>query len=163
MDSTHVHLLLNHFPIIGILISTVFLLVGILKEKNSLKLTSLAMIVIMALISIPVFFTGEPAEEAVEKLPGVLESLIEQHEEAAEMAFWVMLVTGLFAFVSTGLNQLEFKIAKTFIYLTFLFCLFTSSLMARAGYYGGQIRHTEIRANTQSTQLNTQSSSADED
>jgi hypothetical protein len=36
--------------------------------------------VLTALLALPVYFTGEPAEKVVERLPGVTEPLIEEHE-----------------------------------------------------------------------------------
>jgi hypothetical protein len=38
------------------------------------------------LIALPVYFTGEPADELVENLPGVAESLIDKHKYAALFA-----------------------------------------------------------------------------
>ena len=162
MDSTHVHLLLNHFPIIGTLIGTLFLLFGVWKKNNSIQQISLATIFIMALIAIPVFLTGEPAEESVEKLPGVIESLIEEHEEASEVAFWVMMAAGLLSSVSFLMQMLNNKMTKFFVMITLLISIVTSGLMARAGYLGGQIRHTEIRGD-QTAVVNTQQGEEEDD
>jgi uncharacterized membrane protein len=163
MDSTHVHLILNHFPIVGTLIGTLFLLFGVWKKNNSIQQISLATIFLMALFAIPVFLTGEPAEESVEKLPGVIKSLIEEHEEASQIAFWVMMVAGLFSLIGFGMQLLNNRMAKTFVTLTLLISLVTSGLMARAGYLGGQIRHTEIRSGQTLNQTNDQGSESDED
>lgn len=146
MDSTHAHLLLNHFPIIGTLIGTILLLFGVWKKNNSIQTASLVTIAIMAIIAIPVFLTGEPAEEAIENLPGVVESIIEEHEEASEIAFWVMMVTGVISIISMALKMIQHKMANTVVMLALVLSLVTSGLMARAGYLGGQIRHTEIRS-----------------
>ncbi len=148
MTSTHVHLLLNHFPIVGILIGTILLITAYATKNEIIRKVSLATIFGMAILAIPVFFTGEPAEETVEKLPGVLESIIKEHEEAAEIAFWVMMATGAAAFMSYIFLMLQHKIAKTSVALVLLLSITTSVLMVRAGYLGGQIRHTEIQANT---------------
>jgi hypothetical protein len=48
-----------------------------------LKRISLGIFIIVALLAIPAYLTGEPTEELVENLPGVSKSSIEQHEEAA--------------------------------------------------------------------------------
>ena len=40
----------------------------------------------MAVLTIPVFLTGEETEESVEHLAGVSHDLIEEHEELAEKA-----------------------------------------------------------------------------
>ena len=163
MDSTHVHLILNHFPIVGTLIGTLFLLFGVWKKNNSIQQISLATIFLMALFSIPVFLTGEPAEESVEKLPGVIKSLIEEHEEASQIAFWVMMVAGLFSLVGFAMQFMQNKMAKTFVMVTLLMSIITSGLMARAGYLGGQIRHSEIRGNQTAVQNTEQGGEEDDD
>ena len=76
MDATHLHLLLNHFPIIGTLLGVGVMLYGYVTSSDQVKKVALWTWALMALIAIPVYLTGEPAEEAVEGLAGVSESLI---------------------------------------------------------------------------------------
>ena len=85
MDSTHLHLILNHFPIIGSVIAVFILMYGTYKNYIPLQKVALVLIVVLSIIAIPVFLTGEPAEASVENLPGVSELVIEEHEEAAEL------------------------------------------------------------------------------
>lgn len=150
MNSTHAHLLLNHFPVIGTLTGVMILLYGLLIKNMTVQKVSLATIVVMALIAIPVFLTGEPAEESVENLPGVTESVIESHEEASEIAFWVMMLTGVFALITLGLQIVNNSFAKTFVVIALISGFASFGLMGRTAYLGGQIRHTEIRSNSAS-------------
>ena len=53
------------------------------KKSEELKRLSCYVFVLMALLTIPVYLTGEGAEEIVEHLPGVPHELIEEHEESA--------------------------------------------------------------------------------
>ncbi|MBL0340467.1 MAG: hypothetical protein IPP71_05800 [Bacteroidetes bacterium] len=145
MDTTHLHLLLNHFPIIGTLIAIVILAYGVLVDSRRTAKISLAVLVVMSLIAIPVFLTGEPAEESVEKLPGVAESIIEDHEEAAEVAIWMMAVLGVLAALSFVNLISSNKINKSLVGITLFVGFITFGAMARTGYLGGQIRHSEIR------------------
>lgn len=144
MNTTHLHLLLNHFPIIGTLIGSSLMLWGIIRNQTNIKTTSSILLVLMAIIAIPVYLTGEPAEESVEKLPGVLESMIELHEDAASLAIWLMGITGIVALWALFLERRKSKIAKNAFLATFLFAVICFAAMARTGYYGGQIRHTEL-------------------
>ncbi len=163
MNSTHVHILLNHFPIIGTLIGTMLLLYGVWKKNKSIQNVSLITIFVMALIAIPVFLTGEPAEESVENLPGIVKSAIEEHEEAGEIAFWSMMITGVVSLMSIALLVLQNKTAKTFVMFSLLASIATSILMARAGYLGGQIRHSEINGSTVTNTTNEQNSEEGDD
>ena len=54
MNQTHIHLLLNHFPIIGTLIGSCLLLWGIIKKNGHTKSIAAFLLAVMALIAIPV-------------------------------------------------------------------------------------------------------------
>lgn len=151
MDSTHVHLILNHFPIIGTLIATGIMLYGYLTRSEQTQKAALITWVFMALLAIPVFLTGEPAEESVEGLAGVSEAIIEQHEEAAEIALWAMEALGLLSLVTLFWGANHEKNRKILSSGAFVLSLATFGLMAYTGYLGGQIRHTEIRSGAAAT------------
>jgi hypothetical protein len=80
MNWAYVHLALNHLPVIGAIFGVLLLLLALLRKSEELKRVSLGVFVITALLALPIYFTGEPAEEVVEHLPGVAEPLIERHE-----------------------------------------------------------------------------------
>ena len=150
MDLTHIHLLLNHFPIVGTLIGGIVMLWGMAKHQKNLKTGAAAIVIAMTIMAIPVFLTGEPAEERVEHLPGISESMVEEHEEAGELAIWVMVAAGVASLAALVLqNKSSSKLAFTLA--TFL-TLLAFAAMARAGYYGGQIRHTELQTDQQASQ-----------
>ncbi len=152
MDFTHLHLLLNHFPIIGTLIAIMFLAYGIYSGSKRTTKMALFTIVLMSVLAIPVFLTGEPAEESVENLPGVTEAIIEEHEEAAELAIWIMAFLGVLAAVSLVSLITSNQMNKALLGTTLLLGLITFGAMARTGYLGGQIRHTEIRGENTAVQ-----------
>ncbi len=144
MNAAYVHLLLNHFPIIGSLLGAGVLLWGTFKQSVAVQKTGSAILFLMALVAIPVYLTGEPAEEAVEKLPGISKALIEQHEEAATLALVMMALAGLSAAVNLLVPGRKPGTAKALFNVTALLALLSFAAMARTGYYGGKIRHTEI-------------------
>ena len=148
MNTTHLHLLLNHFPVIGTLIGSGLLLWGIVRKQNSLKAAGAAVLFLMAVIAIPVYTTGEPAEESVEDLPGVSKAMIELHEEAASIAIWLLAITGLLSLTALVMDFRK-KTAAGFIFMvSFVLSVISFAAMARTGYYGGQIRHTELSNST---------------
>ena len=145
MDATHIHLVLTHFPIIGVLIGVGILAYGLISKKDAINKVALVIIILMSLITIPVFLTGGEAEEAIENIGGVSENMIEEHEELAEVAIWLMGILGLLSLVSlfTLIKKLSF--AKIITILAFVMALATLGVFAQVGNLGGQIRHTEIR------------------
>ena len=83
MNLTHAHLYLNHLPIIGSVIVFIFLGYAVFSKRYDLIKLSLWFLLIIALVLIPVYLTGDPAEETLEKLPDWTEGIVENHEEAA--------------------------------------------------------------------------------
>jgi hypothetical protein len=151
MTLTHLHLMLNHTPVLGTVFGLGLLTFGIWRKSNELKKTALGVFVLAALMAVPVYLTGEPAEEGVEGLPGVSEAIIEQHEEAAGVAFTCIGAIGVIAL----LGLLALRHGKTVpAWLTgvmVIASLAASGLMAWTANSGGQIRHTEIRAGAVTT------------
>src|SRR5690606_6461797 len=94
MNDVHLHLVLNHFPVIGLVIGLLVLLFGFLLRKDQIRATALGIFIFSALMAIAANYTGEVAEEIVEKLPGINEQYIETHEDAAEVFLLMMLVLG---------------------------------------------------------------------
>ena len=97
MDGAHAHLLFNHFPIIGSIISVLVLVTGFLLKNNIVKKTALAIIVFTSVMTIPAFTTGEEAEEALEAINQAPDSIINEHEELAEIGLWTTVAVGLVA------------------------------------------------------------------
>jgi len=63
MNWAHIHLSLNHLPVVGIIFGVLLLLLALLRKSEELKRVSLGVFVLTALIALPVYFTGEPAEK----------------------------------------------------------------------------------------------------
>lgn len=145
MNSTYLHLLLNHFPIIGTLMGSGLLLWGIIKKQTQTQSIAAGILFLMAIIALPVYLSGEPAEEAVENLPGISETMMELHEESANLAIWIMGITGLISLVAIILQRQKHAFSGKAYLLAFILSVVTFGAMVRTGYYGGRIRHSEIR------------------
>ncbi len=147
MDPVHVHLFLNHFPVICSVLAVPLFAYAYLRKSDELKQLALLVLVFAAAVTIPVYLSGEPAEEVVEKLAGVSHDLIEQHEDAAYFAMISMMITGAIALI--GLIAMFLKktgAAKFLVLVALLSAVGSAGLMLRTSNLGGQIRHSEIRA-----------------
>ena len=69
MDLAHVHLLLNHFPVIGTIIAFGLFVLGIAGNSEDLKRASLAVFLGISLLSIAVYVSGNGAQDAICKAP----------------------------------------------------------------------------------------------
>ena len=145
MTLTHLHLILNHVPVLGTVFGVGLLAFGIWRQSTELKKTALGIFVLIALVAVPVYLTGEPAEDGVEGLPGVSESIMEQHEEAAGVAFAGSGALGVISLAAL-LALRHGKAVPAWVAGTMVVAsLAVSGLMAWTASIGGQIRHTEIR------------------
>ncbi|MBK9402700.1 MAG: hypothetical protein IPN36_18230 [Bacteroidetes bacterium] len=151
MDLTHLHLLLNHFPIIGTIIGIALMAYALFRKQHAIQNAVLAIWVAMAIITIPVMKTGEEAEETVENIAGITEASIHAHEEAAELALWLMITLGIVALAALLLHSRDKNKAGMLVKLAFLLSLVVFVSMARTGYLGGLIRHTELLSSGTST------------
>jgi len=148
MDQTHIHLLLNHFPILGTFFGLCLLIYGFIKKKADLENAGFTTLLIVALLSIPAYLSGEEAEETVEHIPEVSEYYMELHEELAETALWMMLVTGGLSLIALIVFYFQNKRIATLRIATIIFASVTFVVMAVVGSYGGKIRHSELRGDT---------------
>ncbi len=145
MDATHLHLILTHFPIVGTILGIGILAYGQFLKNDTIKKVALVTFVLMAILTIPVFLTGEEAGEAVEDIAGVSEQLIENHEELAEKAIWLMGLLGVLSLINLFVIIKKWSFAKIISIITLIVSLGTFGLFAQVGSTGGEIRHSEIR------------------
>jgi uncharacterized membrane protein len=144
MNSVQMHLALTHVPVILSLVGLIMLIVAFLTKNSILTKTSYVVLLIAGVAAIPVFFTGEGTEEAIEKLPGVSEAVIERHEEVAKLAMVSVSAAGLLALAALFLFRWQVA-SRVFKLVVLLLAITSAGLMAQTAHLGGQIRHTEIR------------------
>lgn len=146
MNTTHLHLLLNHVPVVGAALGVLILLIGCWRKSDEVKKAALILFALVSLVAIPAYVSGEPAEDGVKGLPGISKPIIEKHEEAAAVAFTGIVVLGLLALVGLIRYRRERAIPPWFTTSALVVSLIVCGLMAWTANLGGQVRHTEIRA-----------------
>jgi uncharacterized membrane protein len=148
MNDAHLHLLVNHFPIIGTIFGLGILITGMLLKNNSVKNAAYILFIVAAIFSAFSMGTGEGAEELVEDLPNIGKQIIHEHEEIAEKFAIIMYATGLFGLLSLYTSIKNHKLAKTISLITLVLALMAAIFAKSVGTTGGEIRHTEIRSNS---------------
>lgn len=141
----HVHLIINHIPVIGLPGGILLLVYGIVRKNEEIKMLGLGLFVLLALLTAPVFLSGQAAEDVAEKLPGVTEAHIGRHEEIAGLALVFTSLLGATALAA--LARLKFKgaVPKLMITTILLLACLTAGIVGFTANLGGEIRHTEIR------------------
>jgi len=149
MNNAHLHLAANHLPIVGVMIGIIVLLAGLLLKRSEVKLTAFGIFLFSALTAVLAFYTGDGAEEIVESISGISETLIHNHEEYAESFFALTIILGVLALVGFVAELKSLKYAKHLTFLILFIALGDAVLAKYVGTSGGEIRHTEIRNDTQ--------------
>lgn len=152
MDAVHLHLILNHVPVLGTIFGFVLLAIGLIRRSDELQRAGLVTFVVAAVITIPVYVSGtiayEPLEELLEDIDPAAEGFIDQHETAGLIAFLVTLVLGIVA-LATLLVWKRPEIARRLVIVSLVLAIVVGGVVGWTANIGGQIRHTEIRAGFQ--------------
>jgi uncharacterized membrane protein len=144
MDQVHIHLLITHLPIFGSILGGFVLAHGIWSKSDQTKIAAYNVLIISSVGAVIAYLTGEGAEEAVEDIQGVAKNMIDQHEDFAMFALVGLIAVGVISIVGLILTIKKSSFANTIAILTLVVSLISFGLVARTGYLGGQIRHTEI-------------------
>ena len=143
MNAAYVHLTLNHVPILGVFFALPLLGFGLLRRSPTLLRAGWITLVAVALIAIPVYLSGEGAEEIVEDEPGVSHDAIEAHEEIALLGLLGVEMLGVVALAGLVLSRRAAGVPAWLPPGSFALAVAVSGLMAVVAYRGGMINHPE--------------------
>ena len=140
MNLAHLHLLLNHFPTIGLGIALGLHVAALLKKSEDLKQASFVGFYLLGLAAIPAYLTGGAAQVVLQDQPGVSPDVMAAHQDAALLALIVMEIMGFVAWAAL------WRFRRWHERGVLVLAALTFGLMASAANIGGHIRHPEILA-----------------
>jgi uncharacterized membrane protein len=144
MNQTHIHLLITHLPIFSSILGGLVLAYGLWSKSNDTKIAAYFLFIISSIGAGIAYLTGESAEETVEDMQGIVEASIKTHEEFALFALISLIILGVASILGLFLTFRNSPLAKTTAFVILFISLISFGLVARTGYLGGKIRHTEI-------------------
>ena len=145
MNAAHLHLVLNHLPVVGLIFGLGVLVIGQIRRSHSATRVALWCLFAAALTAVPAYLTGEPAEGIVERLPGVAKRPLEQHEDFAVFALSGAIASGLLAALVLFLWRKSPALPAWAVSVVMLVSLASAGAMGWTAKLGGEIRHPEIR------------------
>ncbi len=92
MNWAHIHLLINHFPIVLVLAGTFAALYGLPRPRRSIWMYASVSLALAGLTVIPTYFTGEPAADWLHRPWYIARGSIHAHESSALLS---AILTGL--------------------------------------------------------------------
>jgi uncharacterized membrane protein len=137
----YLHLLSNHFPILGSLFGVLLLVVALLKPNLKTTFSAYIILLISGIGGFVAYFTGEPAEESIEHIKGISHKVIHIHEEMAENSLYFVFLLTAAAIVGLWAERAQWQNAKKIELFTLVVGIVAFILFAFTGYLGGHIRH----------------------
>jgi len=131
--------MINHAPLFGELFAVSLLVAAAALRNTTLLRTALVVVILTALSTIPVFFTGRAAGDAIGKIDGIDQEAIGPHEEAAERFLIVAEAAGLAAIAALARPR------RTTIGIASILTLLSLGLAGWTANLGGLIHHNELR------------------
>ena len=145
MNWAHAHLIINHFPVMGSIFALGMLAYAMWKGSPELKRFSLEFLVVVALLAIPVYFTGGKAGDFVQNIPGVDPARISAHDDSALISLLACEALGVIALGGLIVWRREKDVPRWFMGTCFALSLVIAGLMGWTANLGGEIRLPEAR------------------
>ena len=137
----YLHLLSNHFPILGSLFGVLLLVVALFKPNLKTTFSAYIILLISGIGGFIAYFTGEPAEESIEHLKGISHKVIHIDEEMAENSLYFVFLLTAAAIIGLWAERSKWQSAKKIELFTLVVGIVAFILFAFTGYLGGHIRH----------------------
>ena len=143
----HVHVLLNHLPVIGLAMGILALVLALLHHSRKVEMVALILVLAAAASAWPVNFTGQRAYKTVRGLTDDegtdwLDAHMERAEKAAPAFYALALLTAAALVVPHKWPRTTRPLLLATLALAVL-CAGAGGWIALAG---GQIRHPEFRS-----------------
>jgi hypothetical protein len=148
MTAAHLHLVLNHIPVLGAIFGVLLLAYGHWRASTSVTKAALGLLVGAGAVAVAVYLTGEPAEEIVEGMAGMSHDALETHEAWGWYAALASVGTGLAALGALLYGWGRQSLAPWTVRIVLVLALLTSGLMVYTANLGGKVSHPELRATT---------------
>ena len=96
-DAAHVHLMVNHFPVVLSIVGLAALVVGAVTRRDFYWRGGLILIVLAAVAAGVAILTGESASHEMRERAFVVPGTIGAHSSAAYAALWALIIAGVIA------------------------------------------------------------------
>ena len=142
----HLHIAINHFPVILAPAVLVMVAVAMWRRSEALLRTSIVVAWVAGAFALASFLTGDPAADLVMKVEEAqkktLDPMVEEHDESAKWALGgavLLAAAGVWAWRRRGLGG---EVTLPLLVLSAV----TSAMLIRTAQLGGEIRHPEARS-----------------
>jgi hypothetical protein len=144
MNWPYLHILINHFPIILMVVGSAALLPALIGNRRSTWLYALATLTLAGISIYPAYYTGDAASHAMRGTWYVVRSMVSEHDDAAGYALFTVLAAGLvsaYAWWKMLRHDAPAAPPGWMKVVVTVLALFALSVVVRTAYLGGKIVH----------------------
>ena len=142
----HLHILLNHFPSVGMVIALGLFLASYCLKSEDVRRSSLVLFLLLGLLAIPTYISGAAAKWAIQGNAGISVDVISAHQDAALLAFIYLGITGCLAWLALWQERRFSRTPNWNLIAVLGVALISLIQMTRTGNIGGHINHPELGA-----------------
>ena len=146
MNWAHLHLVLNHFPVLGVLFGLVVWGFGFARWNREIQKLGLLFFVAGGLFAVVAYLTGLGAHEVVHGIPEVPAEPIEAHESAALASMIAAILLGGVGAVTWWRSRTEAGPGRLWNVAPGALALVVTGMMIWTANLGGRIRHPEVES-----------------
>ncbi|MBK9215695.1 MAG: hypothetical protein IPM59_08840 [Chloracidobacterium sp.] len=150
MDALKLHLLLNYYPAIGMVIGSLVLAAGWWRNRARTQRFGIKVVLVTVAVAIAVAFTGEFAGLAAEPSAGPRANALNAHKLSATAASVTALVAGIFGLVALIRGRADAERPKRLYAIAMIFAIVSSVLFIATIFKGRQVKWADKNA----TQIN---------
>ena len=147
MNIAHIHIIINHLPIVGQFFSVLLLMLGFYyRDQEGVIISAALVMIISGFGALAAYFSGSPSVRQIAALPGVGHKYINIHFKRARIATILSVIGALTAAFCGSVVFSQGAPAPAYCFIImFIIAAITSGFMIFTGNAGGHIRHQEVR------------------
>ena len=146
MNGAHLHLLVNHIPVLGVPFAVGLLLASLWRQNLALQRAGLVVLILAGISTEVALLTGDPAKHVLKTAMAAEypKAAISRHEDAADKA---LIGAGVLAVIALGALWVARRgpIGRGPVVAMVIAALLVTGVLAWVADLGGEVRHTEIQ------------------
>ncbi|HEY4099960.1 MAG TPA: hypothetical protein VGM20_03690 [Gemmatimonadales bacterium] len=140
----HLHVLVNHIPIIGLPIVALLLAWGLARREDAVVRAALLLTILVAIGTWYTDYTGDDAKHDIRNNTWYNRAVVQRHEHAGDNANIAGIAAGVLAIGALILARGGKPVRRSASAAVLIVLIVASGLAGWAGYQGGKIRHDEF-------------------
>jgi uncharacterized membrane protein len=142
---SHWHILVSVFPLIGLVFVLGLYATAFITSNEAMKRACLALFVILGILSVPTYLSGDHSMELLSKDPKISQDLMSSHFGWGVAALAVLVITGVTAVIELWRSRRREHLSNDALHLVLGLAVVSLALMVIAGEGGWEINHHELQ------------------